>query len=187
MRRSTRVPAALVAAACALPVPDVLPPGHRPVVHELVVEASSHFTELDFHAAPIRGLAPPDGFGIHARIVPGEPFAFSSKYGTRIYALAKGATFPEDRAAMAAVAVASGDIPVQATTGVPAISPVERVLTTLRIASVADGRIELQVVGEHEDWDALVPAVVGLTFAVGVAGMIVLARRRKAQPAGAAA
>ncbi len=172
---------AWLAAACAPPEPDVVLPGFRPVAHELVLEASPHFAEFDFFAAPTAG------FGGCTRIVPGEPFQFSSKYRTRIYALPKGATCPEGyrpasgTTAAAEVALASGDIPVQDTGSVPAISPVEHVSTTLRIASVADGAIRLEVVDEDVDWDPRVAWVVGLAFAVGAGGILVLVRRRRAR------
>lgn len=160
-------------------VPDLLMPGHRLIEHQLVIADSPHFAEHDFYAAPVLGFAG------HARVLPGQPFAFSSKYGTRIHALAKGAEFPEvraappeQRAALAAVELASGDIPVQEVHSVPALSPVERVRTDLRIVSVADGSIRLEVVREHEDWDASVTAVAGLCLAGGIAGLWWLARRR---------
>jgi hypothetical protein len=179
MSARARIPAAFLA-ACALPVPDVLMPGFRRVEHVLVVEASPHFDRLDFYAAPSQG------FSGHARIAPGEPFSFSSKYGTRIHALAKGAAFPEvraapseQRAALAAVAVASGDIPVQQVASVPLLSPIEHVRTDLRIVAVEDGAIRLEVVAEHEDWDPYVTTIVALCLAAGVAGLYVLARRRR--------
>lgn len=181
MTGASRASTVLLSAACALAAPDVLPPGYRPVAHELVLEASPHFAEHDFFAAPTAG------FGGCTRVVPGEPFRFSSKYGTRLYALAKGATCPEGyrpsagTAAAAEVALASGDIPVQETGSVRAISPVEHVRTTLRIASVADGAIRLEVVDERTDWDPAVAWAVGLAFAFGAGGILVLVRRGRAR------
>ena len=59
--------------------PDILPPGHKSVRHQLALEIGEGQAEAKFVAWPIAGLR---GAGL---IEPGQPFSFSTKYGTRIY------------------------------------------------------------------------------------------------------
>jgi hypothetical protein len=70
---------------------------------------------------------------------------------------------------------------VEETGSVPAISPIEHVRTTLRIASLVDGTIRLEVVDERTEWDPAVAWAVGLAFAVGAGGILVLVRRGRAR------
>jgi hypothetical protein len=137
---------------------DLLQPGHREVVHELVMEPSPHFESFDIVAFPVRG------FGGHTRVLADQPFEFSSKYGTRIYALQPGAEVPDDREALHALAQASGDLPVSEVSSVALTSPVESVLTRLRIESIADGALRLQVVEHHESFEPGFPIALGVAL-----------------------
>lgn len=172
--------AALVAFAASA-ASDVLLPGTRPVRHELVLEPSPHFAEHDFVAAPVRG------FGGITRIEPGVPFTFSSKYGTRLFAIEPGAECPEgyespEGPAVARIARAVGAIPLAQVASVPVTSTLESITTRLRIASIADGRIELAVVDTETERDLGERIWLVLVPGLGLAGLLWLwlRRRRKA-------
>ena len=181
--------AALCAALLVCPAPDVLPPGSRRLTHELVLEASPHFETYELFAAPVRG------FGGVTHLVTGEPFRFSTKYGTRIYALDKGAEFPDDArvwvgappsaASLAQHGVrAVGAIPVQEQGSAPIGSPVEHVRTHLRVVAVADGEVRLEVVAEHVERDLSGLLALGGALSAGIVGLglLVRARRRAVAP-----
>lgn len=123
----------------ASPRPDILPPGQRAVQHELVVEAA------DGAALPALLAFPTQGFGQAMRVMPMEPFGFSSKYGTRLYVLEPGEALPRKVDALWAERHRSAAIPVREITGVAMGSPVTRVRTTLRASATADGRLQLAV------------------------------------------
>ena len=128
------------------------------------------------------------GFGGFTRIVPGVPFSFSSKYGTRLYAIEPGAECPEgyeppDGPAVARIAHASGEIPLAQVASVPLTSTLAGLTTHLRIGSIDAGRIELVIVDtvtERESgtalWLALVPAV-------GLFGLLWLRLRKRRKEA----
>jgi hypothetical protein len=124
-------------------VPDVVPPGHRRVQNELVLEWGEAFAELQFVASPTRG------FGGHEPIRRGQPFGFSGKYGTRIHALPRTAVLPPAGAALAADAGASARVPVAAVWLVAASNPLARVVTTLRVVAVDDATIGFERIGEQ--------------------------------------
>jgi hypothetical protein len=166
----------LLAAAPA--AADVLAPGTRPVRHELVLEHSPHFSEHDFVAAPVRG------FGGCTRIVPGVPFTFSSKYGTRIFAIEPGADCPEEHEgpegpAVQRIARASGEIPVTEVSSVPVTSTVQGLTTRLVIAKISDGVIRLEVVERETARNRSLVAWLALTFGIGLVGMAWMARRTR--------
>lgn len=167
----------VLGAVATAPPPDVLPDGWRPVPHELVIEDSPHFARHDFHAAPTRGFAG------STRIAPGVPFSFSSKYGTRVYALPRGAAFPERLGDDLSIALASGDIPVTERGSVPVTAPTQGVLTHLRIAEISDGVIRLEVVAWRIDRDPRLIGIVGAGAALGLAGLALLVRRRRRRAA----
>ena len=168
------LPLAALSGCLLLPLPpDVLTPGYRPVAHELVVDASPLFDQFEFVAFPVRG------FGGTTHIVPGQPFRFSSKYGTRIFALEKGASFAEDKFDAQIKTLATGDIPVGETNQVPVVSPTESITSRLRIRSVENGVIALEVVGETTERNTpLVVVVVGV-MVLGAGGLIALAMKRR--------
>lgn len=173
--------ASIVALASIATMRDVLMPGTRAIrPHELVIEASPHFAQYEFFAAPVRG------FSGSTKIAPGAPFTFSSKYGTRVWAFARGVEVPEQAfdfvpgaTKVAAGALAVGDIPVVEVSSAPIGSPLEGVTTHLRIASISSGVIRLEVVEAQRawSWGAVAFALGGATL--GVLGLVALARRGK--------
>ena len=174
----------LFTAFCAPLSADVLPEGSKSVTHELVVEPSPHFARYDVYAAPTRGFAG------STRIEPDVPFTFSSKYGTKLYAYERGTPFPEDTwrndpLATPAGASASGDLPLEETNAVPVASPIVSVSTRLRIASIENGVVQLEVVGHdvRRDHRALVFGAAGVLL--GLAGLVLIARRRRRKIASA--
>lgn len=169
---------------------DVLPPGHRGAVHELVLVASAAPEGSVVVAAPTRG------FGGVEVVRLGAPFPFSSKYGTRLYVLPGGAAPPDAAALREGRHGAGVRIPVAEVASVPLASRVARVETRLRLvaATGADGGYALEVVGETRS-DAHGREVAGglgddarfllaLTVAVETALALLLARRGERRRAG---
>jgi hypothetical protein len=175
--------AVLCAALCAPPLAaDVLPPGHRDVRHELVLEAGDALGGRRLAVTPVRG------FGGVTVIEPGLPFTFSSKYGTRIYLLPSDVPVPDDPDAVRALALAVGDLPVAEVSSTPVISPLTRVLTTLRVVSIEEGRVVLEVVGERrlgagglELRTGLLLATLVFVACAGLAALWVLRRRARSR------
>jgi hypothetical protein len=169
------LPACLLAALLALP--DILPPGHQGVQHRLVVTAGGIPEGMRLVAAPVRGLN-----GVH-EVVPGEPFVFSQKYGTRLYLVPAGAPVAEfDHDAFARHAH-SDTFPQVAS--VPFASPLRQIVTSWRITGVTGTAIAVERVGEVR-LDATgnpLPAGAGwipiaLIGAIGAGWLVVLGRRR---------
>lgn len=136
---------ALVLAIClCLPAsaPDMLLPGHTATKHELVLTWDDAVRER-FVASPGRRL---HGSRLLTR---GEPFPFSSKYGTRIYAVPADAVLPDAKATLRESTWPSAAIPVREVASVRNGYPVTRVLTTLRVAAVRDDGLELEVIDEQ--------------------------------------
>jgi hypothetical protein len=152
--------------------PDLIAPGHKPVQHQLVLEASAHFEQHRFFAEPVHGFS---GF---QEIRPGEPFDFSSKYSTRIFALPRDVT-PDAGAKVASLAVASGNIPVSETSSVVVTSPVERVETRLKLVRVENGVLELAVVASDEQYSGAMLAAIGGGIALCATGLVLFARSRQ--------
>lgn len=119
----------------------MIPPGHKDVRHELVLDWPID-RDWRFVASPTHGF-----HGAHA-VQRGQPFAFSSKYGTRIYALPADAPLPAARERIADVAWPQTGIPVAEVRSVPSGHPLARVVTTLRVVGVDAGTIRLERVGE---------------------------------------
>lgn len=137
-------PASAGLALLLLPTPDLLPPGHRAVQHELVLEVPAGT------AAPLLVAFPTAGFTTPRRVVPGEPFPFSNKYGTRLYQVAAGENLPRSIDDAWQAAHRSAAIPVVEVHSVPWASPLARVVTTLRcLPPAADGSLQLTVTGEQ--------------------------------------
>jgi hypothetical protein len=113
-------------------MPDLLPPGHRPVRHELALEWPAE-RDWRFVASPTRGFEDP------RLIARGAPFAFSTKYGTKLYALPAGAAVPAEEHDLSDVDWPSCAVPVQQVTSVPRGLPLARIVTTLRVTAI-DGR-----------------------------------------------
>lgn len=113
---------------------DILLPGHKSISHQLVFESSPLFGDYSLVAAPIRGID-----GVHV-VVPGQPFPFSSKYGTRFYLV------PESDAVVSKFDREQFDHwpstlpPVSHISSVPVTSPVNSAVTTLRFAELQERR-----------------------------------------------
>ena len=162
--------------------PDLIPPGHHSVRSELVFVDGEALRGTRICAAPIRGL-----HGV-AAIEPGVPFRFSSKYGTRIYALPAGEPMPEefDRARFAQWP--SSWPPVGEVRSAPMTRSVAVVRTTCRLVEVGDGGPVIEVV-ERQTFDAngnpvderTLLVVLWTVAAAGLAGLIALGRRAEAQ------
>ena len=123
---------------------------------------------------------PTAGFGGQIEIEPGVPFGFSSKYGTRIYAVPDGVPFVSADRDGPDPSWAVGEIPVGEVSSVAIGSTLVSIETRLRVAGVAEGRIELTVVGEERTrriWPYLAVVALGLV----VIGGLRIRRKRKDQ------
>lgn len=165
----------------ANPLPDVLPPGHHGVEHDVVLEWGDLGDDLRLVAFPCRG------FGGVTEIQAGEPFSFSSKYGTLIWAVPTTANFPEDREAAAATTWARARVPVGEISSAPMADPLARVVTTVRVTDVRPDGIDFTVVGERR-FDAAGNELDGsgtwLLLAIAAAGAVLLVvLASKARPA----
>jgi hypothetical protein len=125
---------------------DIIPPGYRPMRHELVLEADPALLEG-------RKLlrSPTGGFHGIEPVVPGTPFEFSSKYGTALY-LAPGDYEPPPKARSDALKTEPGvlriPIPVAEVAHVPVSDRSARVLTRVRLVAAGEGTFRLDVLDE---------------------------------------
>lgn len=160
--------------------PDVLPPGHRPVCHELVLVWSDEVERAwQFVAAPTSGF-----HGVTA-IRRGEPFRFSSKYGTRIHALPVGAPLPSDVGEWTRQHPSAAP-PVHEERSAPVWSTVALVRTTVRVHAIDATGIGMQVERE-ERFGAMGEALtlarpwplLGAVAALGALGLAWTRRRHR--------
>lgn len=156
----------------ATPAPDVLMEGTRAVKHEIVIEDSPLFAQFDWYVANSTGLG-----AAPARVHAGEPFSFSSKYESKLYALEPGVPCPARIADLNATARAIADFPVRELHSVSLGSPVESLTTRLRFERGEDAVARLVVVDDEYVLDRATVAIVAAGLAVGVVGLAVLARR----------
>jgi hypothetical protein len=126
---------------------DLIPPGHKGVEHLLVFEKSPALEQHRLVAAPV------SGFRGTTEVRAGQRFSFSSKYGTRFYLIPKEVTsLPEyDRDLYSQWPSVAP--PVNEVASVPIVSPVNSVLTTLRLADVTSGQPQIEVVADQEMGD----------------------------------
>lgn len=162
---------------------DILPIGHRGVAHELVLDAPPAVVEgWQLVAAPWPGLS-----GV-TPVELGVPFRFSSKYGTRLYAVARDEALPQHFEAAWAEGRPSADFGVREVGSVSFASLLGGVTTTLRVLDVSASGIRLELIGEERRDFTGAPLHVTrwlwwlAPVAVGLAG-IALHRRRRAQDA----
>lgn len=149
--------------------PDVLLPGTRPVEHVLVLDWAEVPDGTRFVASPMRG------FHGHHVIRRGEPFAFSGKYGTRILVAPPGAVLPAPERAVRGEGWPSAAVPVAEVASAALASPLQRVVTTLRVARVDERELELAVTGEQRFGPAGLPLDGPLWLpiaAIGLAGAV---------------
>jgi hypothetical protein len=170
-----------LALVAVLPVnlPDLLPPGGHPVQHELVLDWSGAPEGARFVASPSAGL---HGHHVIAR---GEPFRFSSKYGTRIFAVPPGASLPPAREALREVDWPSAGVPVTEIGWAARGNPLRSVRTSLRVERADARTLELRVCGVQR-FGPLGLAIDGPIWlplaAIGAIGAIWLARLVRASP-----
>jgi hypothetical protein len=154
---------------------DLLPLGHRAVRHELVLQPGPATARWRFVAAPTAG------FGV-AAVAAGEPFRFSTKYGTRLWALPPDAPLPARHDELRDQPSAALPIEIGST---PFASPLAHVVTTLELIAVEDSAIRLRVVDERR-YDAAgrpleaspgFTTILLLLAATGLAGTLWLSRR----------
>ena len=155
---------------------DVIPPGHKRVEHVLVLSEALANGEI-LAAAPTRGF-----HGVQT-VIPGEPFSFSSKYGTRLYALPAGSAIPDDLEALRTAAIASADIPVTQVTTVPLLNPLASIVTTLRVTLTPEGGLSVQVLDEEriqvvQERLLSILVVLGAVGCLGLVGIVWLVRKR---------
>ncbi len=163
------------------PVPlDVLPPGERAVVHELVLLPSRALNGWTVVAAPSAG------FGGRHVVVPGEPFRFSTKYGTHLYACRVEESVPEQLSLEWMSAHRPTEIPVVETRSVTALSPLQRLTTRIEIDAIGPTRISLHVVDEQRV-NAFPSGVLwvglGAIAVLGLFGLVLLRRGRRGREA----
>ncbi|MEM9383017.1 MAG: hypothetical protein AAGB93_23915 [Planctomycetota bacterium] len=146
----------LVAPVALAAVPlDVIPAGYRRVAHEMVVLPSEILGVRTLVCWTSTGLGGPNSV-----VVPGEPFGFSSKYGSRLYLLPEGADpadvpYPRPDAPLEFPSAAP---PVAEIGSLPAASSIHAARTTLRLVGIDGDRLSFEVVS-HESFDAAGRAV----------------------------
>lgn len=161
--------------------PDILPPGHKAVEHVLVLEVAPALAGAQLWAFPTRGFAGAQ------RIVPGEPFAFSSKYGTRIHLLGAGEPWPpagEPSGWGDALPDHPSGIPCREVASVPVSSPVARIESRFRLEGAAGAELRFTPLGERRfdrrgrelSAAMLWPWLAGIAL-LGLAGLLWLGRR----------
>ena len=155
---------------------DVLPPWHKPVQHELVLELAPGLPNVRIVAGPLRG------FGTFEAVEAGVPFEFSSKYGTRLFAVPADVPLPASLTAdWLEVFPASGGF--AEVSSVPVGRPLERVVTTYRVTAI-EGRAVATVRVDEARFDsgghvlgAGISSALLLTLALlGALGLRMLAR-----------
>ena len=157
---------------------DILPPGHRGIVHEIVFVESDLLEAHRLIATPLRGF-----HGVE-EIRPGQPFPFSTKYGTRFYVVPEDAALPEARDVQALARWPSCDPPITEIRGVPWYSPVVSALSTCKLVDVSSENVGVELVN-HDELDSNgEPAsmvrrafILGAIAAAGLLGCGVLYRR----------
>jgi hypothetical protein len=156
---------------------DVIPPGHRPVEHVFAVSEPLP-AGLTLVAAPTSGFT-----GVQV-VAAGTEVAFSTKYGTRLYALPAGTEIPGDLEALRAAAVASADLPMLEVTSTPLTSPMSKYVTPLRVERTPEGGLAVTLLepGPGSVIAArgnllLLALILAAAFACGVVLLIVLVRR----------
>lgn len=175
----------LVFVACCLSrdvKADIVPPGNKSVSHKLVFEASPLLESHRLIAMPVRG------FGGFAEVRSGQPFWFSSKYGTRLYVVPNDYSPPERISPREELPFPSCDVPVASVTYVPVFSPVKSILTTLQLTEVGDETIQVAVVdhveygsdGRPASWLRSIVPLIAIA-AVGLISCLVLWSRRRSR------
>lgn len=133
----------LLLALLLMPTPDVIPPGHKGVTHELVLRWDERAAGHRFVAFPTRG------FGGAHEIEQGAPFSFSSKYGTQIWAVPAGSAFPDRGDAVAELEWPRAPVPVAEVSSVAAGNPLSRIESLAVVVDVTGDSIEFELLGDR--------------------------------------
>lgn len=173
------------------PAPDVIMPGQKGVTHELVLEWGEDQGGVEFWAWPMAG------FGAPRQIVRGEPFRFSGKYGTRIYRLAAGESWPDrrnwpNRAQPPEDFLQShpSGLPCHQIRSVSIMHPLDSLRSVYRVVGAQQGALQFEFVSEQR-FDArgnlinagvLAPLLLVIAL-VGLVGLVRIARRPTEAPA----
>ena len=167
------------------PAPDVILPGQKGVLHELVLEWGEDQGQVEFWAWPLAG------FGGPRKIVAGEPFRFSGKYGTRIYRFAAGEAWPDPRSWESPHEPPEGflqshprGIPCYEINRASVMHPLDSVRSVYRVVGAQQGALQFEFVSEQRfdargnliNLGALTPFLVGIAL-VGLVGLVRIARR----------
>ena len=121
---------------------DLIPPGHKSIKHELVFLDSPLLREHRLIAAPVRG------FGGFAEVKADQPFYFSTKYGTKIYAVPKDFEPPESYTHGEALPFPNSEPPTHSLTSVSILRKTNRIVTRCRLTAITDQSLEIEVVEE---------------------------------------
>ena len=166
--------AALLLLLPSFQVADIVLPGSKKVPHELVFASEADLAGLRLVASTRMGPKSP------GEVVPGQPFTYSAKYGTRLYVVTADEALPErfDEAWCAAHPSASPPVSDQSTQ--PVTSPVTRVLTRLRVASFGPEGLVLAEAGTQREWNPMIAILGAGLVLLGAAVLLLLRRRRNA-------
>ena len=123
---------------------DLLPPGHKAVDHHLIFNSSVALQNHRLVAAPIRGF---HGF---AEICQGQPVPFSTKYGTKIFAVPTDYQFPEKYRLEDLEDFPSTAPPVHAITSLSVLRSTAQIKTFCEVISVTKSAVVVRVIGEKE-------------------------------------
>ncbi len=136
-------PILCIALAALLPRAfDSLPPGTKSVQHSVALTWDSALEAYDFYLSPIAGF-----WGI-AKVERGEPLRFSSKYGSRIWALPAG-TKLDPAAKRIEGAWPRSPVPVSERKFVSRGKPLASIVTHLAVVAVDEGGLRFEVRGEQ--------------------------------------
>ena len=181
-------PIASLALAASFFFPDVLLPGQASVTHELVLSPSAALEGHVLIASPSAGFG-----GVHI-VAPGEPFRFSGKYGTKLYAVPESEDLAPIRAPdlQQILDYPRSTPPVFETSSVSTSNPLRRILTTFEVTEIEGESLQVRVLMSEEfggDGKPLVVqrraalpwfALAGIGLALGVA-VFAVSRSRGAQ------
>ena len=127
---------------------DIILPGHKSIQHRLTFVDSPALRENRLIAAPVRGF---EGF---QEIRVGQPFSFSTKYGTRIYAVPSDYQPPERFDHGESLEFPFADPPVNSITSLSILNSTSKIETRCKLVAVNDQSLIIEVVEEIE-YDAL--------------------------------